>query len=123
VRSPNEAAAAGVLARLASLRQHQRHGKRSPHKPLLVPLALGRLAATGSSELPWTEAGAKLAELIAEFGPAGLDPRQVLGAGDFLPRTGASQVSAHATPHGGLPYCKPGTGSAHSAATTGRSPG
>src|SRR6266516_6479958 len=28
-----------------------------PHKPLLVLLALGRLAATGSSELPWTEAG------------------------------------------------------------------
>ncbi len=40
-----------------------------PHKPLLVLLALGRLAATGSSELPWTEAGARLAELIAEFGP------------------------------------------------------
>jgi len=59
-----------VLARLGSLRQHQRDGQRSPHKPLLVLLALGRLAVAGSSELPWTEARAKLADLIAEFGPS-----------------------------------------------------
>lgn len=42
----------------------------SPHKPLLVLLALGRFAATGSSELPWSEAETQLAGLIAEFGPA-----------------------------------------------------
>jgi putative restriction endonuclease len=59
-----------LLARLGSLRQHQRDGQRSPHKPLLVLLALGRLAATGSSELPWAEARAELAGLIAEFGPS-----------------------------------------------------
>jgi putative restriction endonuclease len=35
-----------------------------------VLLALGRLAGAGSSELPWTEARAKLADLIAEFGPS-----------------------------------------------------
>lgn len=58
-----------VLDTLASLRQHQRGGQRSPHKPLLVLLALGRLAATGSSELPWPEAEVQLADLIAEFGP------------------------------------------------------
>jgi putative restriction endonuclease len=58
-----------VLTRLASLRQYQRHGQRSPHKPLLVLLALGRLAATGSSELPWSDAEDALAGLIAEFGP------------------------------------------------------
>src|SRR6266568_2389771 len=58
-----------VLARLASLRQHQQGGKRSPHKPLLVLLALGRMAATGSSQLPWREAEEYLARLIAEFGP------------------------------------------------------
>jgi putative restriction endonuclease len=58
-----------VVARLASLRQHQRHGQRSPHKPLLVLLALGRLAASGASELPWSVAETVLAELIAEFGP------------------------------------------------------
>jgi len=69
VRSPNEAQAATVLGRLASLRQHQRRGQRSPHKPLLVLLASGRLAATGSSQLPWSQAETELADLIAEFGP------------------------------------------------------
>jgi len=52
-----------------SLRQHQRDGQRSPHKPLLVLLALARLATTGSSELPWSAAESELADLIAEFGP------------------------------------------------------
>ena len=59
----------GVLARLASLRQHRRGEQRSPHKPLLVLLALGRLTATGTSQLPWSEAEPALAGLIAEFGP------------------------------------------------------
>jgi len=61
--------AGDVLARLGSLHQHRQRGRRSPHKPLLVLLALGRLAATGSSELPWSSAEADLADLIAEFGP------------------------------------------------------
>lgn len=69
MRSQNGSEAAKVVARLASLRQHQRRGQRSPHKPLLVLLALGRLAGTGSSELPWSEAETKLAGLITEFGP------------------------------------------------------
>src|SRR3712207_4473090 len=60
---------AQVLDRLSSLRQHQQDGRRSPHKPLLVLLALGRLAATGTSRLPWSEAEQKLADLIEEFGP------------------------------------------------------
>jgi putative restriction endonuclease len=58
-----------VLARLAKLRMHQQNGVRSPHKPLLVLLALGRLQATGSSELPWTETWPQLGALIEEFGP------------------------------------------------------
>ncbi|HUZ25349.1 MAG TPA: HNH endonuclease, partial [Streptosporangiaceae bacterium] len=58
-----------VLARLVSLRQHRRGGQRSPHKPLLILLALGRVASAGSSELPWSAAEAALADLIAEFGP------------------------------------------------------
>src|SRR5262249_59776837 len=57
-----------LLDRFALLRQHQRDGQRSPHKPLLVLLALGRLVATGSSELPWSVAESELADLIAEFG-------------------------------------------------------
>ncbi|MCV2488225.1 HNH endonuclease [Geodermatophilus sp. YIM 151500] len=72
---------ADVLDRLSSLRQHQRDGKRSPHKPLLVLLALGRLAATGSSRLPWSAAETRLAELIGEFGPPS--------------KTGAAQSAAY----------------------------
>jgi len=60
--------ASNLVAQLSSLRQHQRDGHRSPHKPLLVLLALGHLTATGSSELPWSVAEVELAELIAEFG-------------------------------------------------------
>jgi putative restriction endonuclease len=61
--------AKSLLDRFAALRQHQRNGQRSPHKPLLVLLALGRLAGTGSSMLPWSVAEPALADLIAEFGP------------------------------------------------------
>ncbi len=63
-----EEAASNLLDRLSSLRQHQRNGRRSPHKPLLMLLALGRIAATGSSELPWSVAEVELADLITEFG-------------------------------------------------------
>ena len=66
---PGVARTSEVLGRFASLRQHQRDGHRSPHKPLLVLLALGRMAAGGSSELPWSIAESALADLIAEFGP------------------------------------------------------
>ncbi|NIH68272.1 putative restriction endonuclease [Modestobacter marinus] len=59
-----------VLAVFSSLRQHQQNGQRSPHKPLLALLALGRLAANGRSDVPWSVAEVELADLIAEFGPA-----------------------------------------------------
>jgi putative restriction endonuclease len=58
-----------VLELLATFRQYQHNGKRVPHKPLLVLLALGRLDDTGTSALPWSEAETRLADLIAEFGP------------------------------------------------------
>src|SRR5664280_1524366 len=64
------AAREAALARLASLRLRQRNGHRSPHKPLLVLLALGRVDTTGSSEFPWSEAESRLADPIAEFGSA-----------------------------------------------------
>lgn len=66
---PGHAETVDLLGRFASLRQHQRNGQRSPHKPLLVLLALGRLAASGSSALPWSACEQALADLIAEFGP------------------------------------------------------
>lgn len=69
--------------RLASLRQHQRDGHRSPHKPLLVLLALGRFAANGSSALPWSIAEEQLARVIAEFGPASSTARAQRAAYPF----------------------------------------
>ena len=58
-----------VLARFSALRQHQQDGKRSPHKPLLVLAALGRLVANGSSATPFSEMESQLASLISTFGP------------------------------------------------------
>jgi putative restriction endonuclease len=66
---PSARDAAQVLARPSSLRRHQQDGRRSPHEPLLVLMALGRLAGTGSSAVPWSDAEERLADLIAEFGP------------------------------------------------------
>jgi putative restriction endonuclease len=59
-----------VLARLTGLRLHQHRGRRAPHKPLLVLLALAQLAEHGSSELSWSTTHERLSDLIAEFGPA-----------------------------------------------------
>jgi putative restriction endonuclease len=57
------------VERLLALRQHQRAGKRSPHKPLLVLLAMSRLSETGSSALPWSVVEDRLARLLADYGP------------------------------------------------------
>lgn len=64
-----DSAGRGVAERFAALRQHQRNGQRSPHKPLLALLALGRLAQSGSSNLPWSAAEPVLAGMVAEFAP------------------------------------------------------
>ena len=64
-----ERTAEDVLDRLTSFRQYIHDGERVPHKPLLVLLALGRLAQGGTSEIPWSLAEQQLADLIAEFGP------------------------------------------------------
>lgn len=72
-----------LLARIAALRLHQRDGRRAPHKPLLVLLALGRLATTGSSALSWQDAQTQLGGLIAEFGPASKTSRTQSAAYPF----------------------------------------
>ena len=72
-----------ALDRLSSLRQHQHDGKRVPHKPLLVLLALGQLQLSGTSEMPWTEVESKLADLIAEFGPPSRTSRRQSAAYPF----------------------------------------
>jgi putative restriction endonuclease len=69
VPATSSAAGGEIAGRFAALRQYQRNGTRSPHKPLLVLLALGRLAQSGSSSLPWSAAEPVLARLLAEFGP------------------------------------------------------
>ena len=80
---PSARDAQQVLERLSSLRQHQQDGRRSPHKPLLVLLALGRLPETGSSTLPWSVAEQRLADLIQEFGPTSKTPRAQSAAYPF----------------------------------------
>jgi len=55
---------------LLSLRQYRHEGKRAPNKPLLVLMALGRLATTGTSELRWSDDAATLGRLVSEFGLA-----------------------------------------------------
>lgn len=57
-----------ALERLTALRQFQDRGRRAPHKPLLVLLALGQLNATGSSVLEWSVVEERLGALLAEFG-------------------------------------------------------
>lgn len=65
-----------VLERL-SWKQHQQGGTRSPHKSLLVLLALGRLVNEGTSEIAWSEAKDLLAQLLRDFGrPAVTSPVQ-----------------------------------------------
>ena len=57
-----------VVTKLTSLRQYQADGKRAPHKPLLVLLALGQLQSTGSSAMPWSMVEERLGAMLAEFG-------------------------------------------------------
>ena len=59
-----------ALEHLTALRQYQGDGRRAPHKPLLALLALGQLANTGSSSLPWSVVQERLGHLLAEFGTA-----------------------------------------------------
>lgn len=84
------------LERLLALRQHQVDGRRSPHKPLLALLALGRLLRDGSSSLSWSEAETRLADLIAEFGPSSRTSRPQSAAYPFtrLVRDGVWQLDA-----------------------------
>jgi len=61
-------AAVEVVDALTALRQYQGDGKRAPHKPMLVLLALGQLKATGSSALEWSAVEERLGALLSEFG-------------------------------------------------------
>lgn len=71
------------LERLLQLRLRLPNGRRSPHKPLLTLLALGRLLSTGSSRVTWSEVEDQLADLLAEFGPASATSRAQSAAYPF----------------------------------------
>jgi putative restriction endonuclease len=59
-----------LLQRFSDLRQFQRGGHRAPHKPLLILLALGRLARGESRMVEFSDIEHQLRQLIEEFGPS-----------------------------------------------------
>jgi len=72
-----------VLGVTSRLRQYRQDGKRFPHKPLLVLLALGNLVSTGSSRVTWSQAESQLADLITDFGPPSSTARAQTAAYPF----------------------------------------
>jgi hypothetical protein len=71
-----------------------------PHKPLLVLLALGRFAETGSSAVPWSMAQTQLAGLIAEFAPPFSDRPPAICGLSVYPASGSPsrQAVTHSDP-------------------------
>jgi len=60
-----------LLDRFASISVWKQHGKRAPHKPLLLLLALARLQRGESRLASWSEIEHALGELLEDFGPPG----------------------------------------------------
>lgn len=65
-----------VLELFRNLNQHEDAGGRSPHKPLLILVALAHLRATGNSELAFSEIEGKLKALIEDYRPPRKTPAQ-----------------------------------------------
>jgi putative restriction endonuclease len=63
-----------LLYLLTRLRRASVGQIRAPHKPLLLLWLLGRLSATGSTAVPYTEAGEPVSTLINDFGPPVASP-------------------------------------------------
>lgn len=61
---------AELLQRFSELRQFQRSGHRAPHKPLLILLALARLARGEARMVEFSDVEQQLRQLIEEFGPS-----------------------------------------------------
>ena len=64
-----------LLARLDSIRQFARGGRRAPHKPLLLLYALGRLKHDRQSEVRFNDAEAVVRPLLVAYGPRGTKAR------------------------------------------------
>lgn len=63
-----------LLERLAAVRPHKAHGRRAPHKPLMLLFALGRVRLGPDQRLiPYTVAEARFKELWDDFGRPGGD--------------------------------------------------
>lgn len=60
-----------ILKAFDSIRVWQRGDRRAPHKPLLILLALGRLARGERPQVEFAEIEDKLGHLLEEFGPSG----------------------------------------------------
>ncbi len=58
-----------ILTAFANLNVWARGGRRAPHKPLLVLLALGRWSNGTRGPIPFADAEPRMRELLAEFGP------------------------------------------------------
>lgn len=65
-----------VIRQLTSLKQYNQQGKRAPHKPLLLLMAIGQLVASGSSALRFSEVESQLGRLIKEYVPTSTSVRQ-----------------------------------------------
>src|SRR4051812_42094938 len=60
-----------ILKAFDGIRVWQRGDRRAPHKPLLILLALGRLARGEKPSVEFSEIEEKLGRLLEEFGPSG----------------------------------------------------
>lgn len=63
-----------LLRRAAALNVHRSGGRRAPHKPLLVLLAVARLQAEGAVEARWDWWSTKLGPLLVEYAPSSAAP-------------------------------------------------
>ncbi len=64
-----------LLERLAAVKVHRAHGRRAPHKPLMLLLALGRVHLGSDQRLiSYTAAEARFTKLWEDFGRPGGDP-------------------------------------------------
>lgn len=64
--------------RVNNLKVYQRNGRRAPHKPLLLLMAISRLLGAGANiEFGFTDAEAQLGPVIAEFSSTSSGPGKV----------------------------------------------
>lgn len=57
-----------IVERITSIRINYNQGKRAPHKPLLILMALGKLRNTGRSLMAWSEVEPALTDLLNQYG-------------------------------------------------------